>query len=233
MRKSIRWVAAVSATLALVACGKKTQSENAVSAGADSMAAASPMTDTANRAAAAPQLNDANIAALLDEANAADSAAGKIASTKGSNADVKAFGQQMMRDHHTLRKQGQDLAKKLNLTPQPPANDTIPSHASKMADSLNKMPKGKDWDRFYIDHEVSMHQAVLSLLSSAQGAAQNAELKDLIQKATPNVQAHLAKAQQIQSKLGGATASASGTGTTGTASTGGAYGASGAGPKKP
>ena len=232
MRKSFGWVAAVSATLALVACGKKTQSENAVSAGADSMAATSPMTDTANKTAAAPQLSDANIAALLDEANAADSAAGKIASTKGTSSDVKAFGQQMMRDHHTLRKQGQDLAKKLNLTPQPPANDTIPSHASKMADSLNKMPKSKDWDRFYIDHEVAMHQAVLGLLSAAGGAAQNAELKDLIQKATPNVQAHLAKAQQIQSKLGGSTtASATGAGTSG--STSGTAGTSASGTKKP
>ena len=46
-------------------------------------------TDTAAAAAATattPALTDANIAALLDEANAADSAAGKIASTKGTNA---------------------------------------------------------------------------------------------------------------------------------------------------
>src|SRR5262245_48303772 len=70
-----------------------------------------------------PPLTDVNIAAILDAANAADSIVGKIASTKGTNAQVKAFGVMMMRDHHTLRKQGEDLVKKLNVTPAMPAGD--------------------------------------------------------------------------------------------------------------
>ena len=41
---------------------------------------------------------------------------------------------------------------------------------------------------------------------TALGAAQNAELKDLITKAAPNLQAHLAKAQDIQGKLNAAPA---------------------------
>jgi putative membrane protein len=166
----------------------------------------------ANAAAAPPpapapaQLNDANIAALLDEANAADSADGQLASTKGTAASVKDFGRQMMRDHHSLRKQGQDLAKKLNLTPQPPANDTLPATAKKMHDSLSAMAKGAAWDKAYIDHEVAVHQFVQSLLQTAQGAAQDTSLKALITKAQPNIQGHLAKAQDIQGKLGNAPA---------------------------
>jgi len=41
-----------------------------------------------------------------------------MATTKGTKADVRAFGVLMMKDHHALRVAGNDLAKKLNLTPR-------------------------------------------------------------------------------------------------------------------
>jgi putative membrane protein len=151
-----------------------------------------------------PALTDQNIAALLDAANAADSAGGKLASTKGTNAEVKEFGRTMMRDHHMLRQKGQDLAKKLSLTPQMPAGDTLEASAKRMLDSMTAMAKGAAWDKAYIDGEVMAHQNVLNLLQTAQNSAQNAELKALITEATPAVQGHLTKAQAIQSKLAAA-----------------------------
>jgi len=171
-------------------------------------------TDTTSKAAAtptpppAPALTDANIAALLDEANAADSANGSLAASKGTAASVKQFGRMMAHDHHELRKQGQDLAKKLNLTPQAPANDTLPAMAQKLSDSLKATPKGAAFDKLYIDDEVAVHQYVQGLLQTAQGAAQDTSLKALITKAQPLIQAHLTKAQDIQSKLGSSTAAA-------------------------
>lgn len=212
-RISLRAAALVVAAITLGACGKdRKQSENAVSAGADSMAA------TAARAAdsarpATPALTDANIVAILDGANVADSSAGAIAAKKATNAEVRAFGQTMMRDHHALRKQGQDLAKKLGVTPALPAGDSSAAQSAAWNNQLNSLAKGAAWDKAYIDHEVTYHQAVLQTAAAALSAAQNAALKDLIQKATPNIQAHLAHAQQLQTKLAGATASAAGAGT--------------------
>ena len=229
-RIGYRGTVVLAAALALAACGKKdnagTDTGMAMS-GTDTgaMAAGTANAGTAagstSGTAAAPQLNDANIVALLDEANAADSAAGTMAATKGTSASVKEFGKDMARDHHNLRTQGQDLAKKLNVTPQPPANDTLPKHASMMADSLGKQAKGAAWDKAYIDHEVAMHQAVLDLATAAQNQAQNAELKALITKAAPIIQGHLKNAQAIQAKLGGGatTASAGASGATTTKTT--------------
>lgn len=153
-----------------------------------------------------PALTDQNIAAMLDAANAADSAGGKLASTKGTNSEVKEFGRTMMRDHHMLRQKGQDLAKKLSLTPQMPAGDTLETSAKRMMDNMTAMPKGAAWDKAYIDNEVAVHQSVLNLLQTAQNSAQNADLKALITEATPAVQGHLTKAQAIQSKLASAPA---------------------------
>ena len=187
-------VAALSIAV-LAACTKDNAGTTDTTTVPDSATAATATTTD-------PALTDANIAALLDEANMADSAAGKIASTKGTNADVKAYGVMMMNDHHALRKAGQDLVAKLGVTPTPPANDSLPAKAQMIADSLNAIPKGAAWDRWYITNEVAVHQMVLGLIDTALGAAQNAELKDLLTKARPNIEAHLKRAQDIQTKLG-------------------------------
>jgi putative membrane protein len=189
----------------LVACKKGTE-------GADSAALA----DSAAKAAAAapppaptpPPLTDANIVALLDEANAGDSTIAVIAVAKGTAASVKNFARTMIRDHHQLRKAGQDLAKKLNLTAAPPANDTLPAGVQKAADNLKAMPKGPDWDKAYIGGEVAAHQAVLAMLQTAQGAATDTSLKALIVKATPAIERHLKSAQDIATKLNSAPAAA-------------------------
>jgi len=182
---------------------------------ADSAAAADSAAKAAAAAAppAAPApapLTDANIAAILDNANMADSAAGNIAATKGTNAEVKSFGREMMRDHHALRKAGQDLAKKLNLTPAMPAGDTSVAAATNWQNTLTSLPKGAAFDTAYINHEVAYHQAVLSTAQAALGAAQDTSLKALITKAAPNIEAHLKHAQSIQSKLSASARSDSG-----------------------
>ena len=204
--RSMAMVSACVLGVLWAACSKSGSNADSVAAATDTSAkpaAATPTTDTTATATATP-LTDANIAALLDEANAGDSAMGKLAATKATNASVKDFGRTMERDHHKLREQGQALAKKENLAPTAPSNDTLASSASKMQDNLNSMSKGKDWDKAYIDNEVAVHQSVLNLLQTAQTAATDTSLKALITKAQPLIQAHLTKAQSIQTKLASA-----------------------------
>ena len=165
-------------------------------------AAATPAAAPAPAAPAAPALTDPNIVAILDQANASDSARGRLAETKGTSADVKSFGRLMVGEHHSLRAQGQALAKKLNVTPEMPAGDQSEAQAKTEMDSLNAMPKGAAWDKAYINYEVGYHQAVLDVATKALGAAQNEELKKLIQAAAPVIQHHLDRAKAIQTKMG-------------------------------
>ena len=185
----------VLAGLTISACAKK---DGAVT---DSTGAVIDTTGTGAAATLNPAWSDANIFALLDEANAADSAHGFIASTKGTSAAVRDFGKQMMRDHHALRVQGEALAKRMSVTPTPPAGDTLPAQAQRVADMLGTTAKGKDFDKAYIDHEVEMHKNVLDLATRAMTAAQSTELKNMIQKAAPAIQGHLDKAQAIQRNM--------------------------------
>jgi putative membrane protein len=208
--------ALLCAATVVAACSKGDKTADSAKAADSSTAAASAAAPPPAPAPAAATLTDPNIAAILDAANMTDSSSGAVAATKATDREVRTFGRDMMRDHHALRKMGQDLVKKLNVTPALPAGDNSQAAATAWHDSLTAMPKGAAFDRAYIDHEVSYHQAVLQTAQSALGAAQNAELKSLIQKAAPNIQAHLEHAQKIQSRLGGAGAGAT-TGASGAA----------------
>lgn len=151
----------------------------------------------------APALTDANIFAILDMADAHDSAGGALASTRGTSADVKAFGREMVKDHRAMRKEGEDLARTLGVTTEPPLNDSTQAMHDSAAAVLKALPKGRDFDRAYIDHTVGAHQEVLNKVRSLRGVTKNAEIQGLIDKATPKIQEHLDKAMDIQRKLGG------------------------------
>jgi putative membrane protein len=172
----------------------------------DPGAAAAMRSDTADPTAGTGELTDANIVALLDEANMADSASGAYAFGKATNPEVKAFAKLMMGEHHALRVQGQQLAKKLNVTPQPRANDPLKPAAEAEMAALKAAPKGAQFDRTYIEQEVAIHKAVLDLAEQAHGATQNQELKALIEKAKPVIEKHRDRAEELQKKLGKPTA---------------------------
>lgn len=199
---SRRTAAAFLLVLAVAACSKKDTetSDTGMAINTDTGRVAA-MSDTGMSATPAATMSDANIFYMLDRANMLDSSGGSTASTKGTNSEVRDFGKRMMRDHHQLRQQGADLAMRLNITPVPPANDTTQAMMDKAMSTLNGAAKGKDFDKAYIDNEVETHKEVLEMATSMANQAQNAELKNLIQKAAPAIQAHLDMAQSIQGKL--------------------------------
>jgi putative membrane protein len=158
---------------------------------------------TSGAPAATPKsgLTDANIVALLDAANKADSAGGAVASKKATRADVKAFARLMMGEHHALRQEGQQLAKQLGVEPKAPERDPLAPYVASEMKALQSTPKGAEFDRTYIDNEVTIHQAVLDLANQARVTTQTPQLRELIEKAIPTIQKHLEQAQSIQKQL--------------------------------
>jgi putative membrane protein len=147
--------------------------------------------------------NDAQIAAIVVTANQVDIDAGRLAASKATNPDVKAYGQMMVTDHTGVNKQATDLAGKLGVKPEdnPTAQSLKTGGTDNMA-NLNKL-SGAAFDKAYIDHEIAYHQAVLDAVDKTLiPSAQNAELKALLVKVRPAFAAHLEKAKQIQASLG-------------------------------
>ena len=190
---------------ALAACSssnRKAGSEQSQTASADS-SADTAAAGASGAPAAAPQggLTDANIVALLDAANKADSSAGALAAKKATNAEVKAFARLMMSEHHALRAAGQALAKQLGVEPKAPERDPLAPYVANEMRTLQSTAKGAEFDRVYIDNEVSVHQAVLDLANQARVITQTPQLKELIEKAIPVIRKHLDQATALQKKL--------------------------------
>jgi len=147
-------------------------------------------------------VDDAQIASIVVTANQVDIDAGKLASSMGSNAEVKKFGQQMVTDHTGVNKQATDLVTKLKVTPKDnPTSQALKKGGDENVASLKKL-KGAAFDKAYIDHEVAYHQQVLDAVDKTLiPGASNAELKALLEKVRPAFVAHLEHAKQVQSSL--------------------------------
>jgi putative membrane protein len=146
---------------------------------------------------------DPQIAAIVVTANQVDIDAGKLAKGKTKNKDVKAFAQQMITDHTAVNKQATQLVGKLKVKPEPnPTSESLKKGGDENIANLKKL-KGKDFDKAYVDHEVDYHQQVLDAIDKTLiPSAKNAELKGLIEKVRPAIQAHLDHAKHLQSELG-------------------------------
>src|SRR5438105_3408133 len=146
---------------------------------------------------------DPQIAAIVVTANQVDIDAGKLATTKAHAKEVKAFAQQMITDHTGVNKQATELVTRLKVKPE--ENDTSRSIKQGGDDNLAKLKnlKGAEFDRAYVDHEVTYHQTVIDALDKTLVPnAKNEELKALLIKVRPAFVAHLEHARILQAKMG-------------------------------
>jgi len=148
-------------------------------------------------------LDDPTIVAIFDAANTADIETGTLAAERGSSKEVRDFGSMLARDHKQVRQLGRDLAKKLAVTPTPPADDQgAKDHAAAMT-RLRSL-KGAAFDEAFLQHEAAFHKAVIDAVTSTLlPAIQNADLKALVVQVAPAFQAHMIAAQNLEKKLAG------------------------------
>jgi putative membrane protein len=152
--------------------------------------------------AQAAKPTDPQIAHIAYTAGVIDIAAAKQALEKTSNKEVKAFAEDMVRDHEAVNKQALDLVKKLNVKPED--NDTSKTLSKNAADKLAELGKlkGAQFDKAYVANEVAYHKAVDNALETQLiPSANNAELKSLLQTGLKIFQGHEQHAEQVAAKL--------------------------------
>ncbi|MGC1467293.1 MAG: DUF4142 domain-containing protein [Pseudolabrys sp.] len=146
--------------------------------------------------------NDAQIAHIAYTAGLADIANAQQALKKTKNKEVRAFAQDMARDHKAVNDKALALVKKLKVTPQD--NDTSKSIAKGQADARAKLSKlkGAAFDKAYIANEVAYHKTVNGALETVLiPSASNAELKSLLETGLKIFQGHLEHAEHVASEL--------------------------------
>jgi putative membrane protein len=145
---------------------------------------------------------DPQIAHIAYTAGVIDINAAKQAISKTSNKEVKAFAEDMARDHEAVNKQALDLVKKLKVTPED--NDTSKALSKQASDKLAELGKlnGAAYDKAYIENEVAYHKAVDSALETQLiPSATNPELKSLLQTGLKIFQGHEQHAEHVAASL--------------------------------
>lgn len=192
----------VAAVLALSACQTDQADPAADSAALDtSMVATAPATSPVTATAGA--VTDPQIAAIVVAANTADIEAGELARDQAADPRVREFGERMITDHTAVNQQATELVQRLGVTPEEnPTSQQIAQDGEQTRQRLSGL-SGAEFDRAYIDHEVSFHQTVLDALDDTLiPNAQNAELRALLEQTRPAIAAHLDAARDIQGSLG-------------------------------
>jgi putative membrane protein len=151
-------------------------------------------------------LDDATIVAIFDAANTADIETGRLAAERGHSKEVRDFGAMLVRDHTTVRQMGRDLAKRLGVTPTPPADDaSAKAHAQAMATLRAK--SGTAFDHAFLQHEDAFHASVIDAVKTTLlPAIQNAELRELVVKVAPAFEAHMLAARNLDRQIAGSAA---------------------------
>lgn len=150
---------------------------------------------------AAQRPNDPTIVAIFDAANTADIETGRLAAERGINDKVRAFGKMLATDHTNVREMGRALAKRLGVTPTPPAGD---ASAKAHREAMTKLRglSGAAFDRAFLEHEIAFHKAAIEAVTTTLlPAASNAELKALIEKVAPAFVAHEKAAEMLLKDL--------------------------------
>jgi putative membrane protein len=150
----------------------------------------------------APKPTDPQIAHIAYTAGALDVEAGKQALAKSKNKDVRAFAEDMVRDHSAVNDQALALVKKLKVTPED--NDTSRALTKQAAAKRAELAKldGAAFDKAYVANEVAYHKTVNGALESLLiPSASNGELKSLLQTGLKVFQGHEQHAEHVAADL--------------------------------
>jgi putative membrane protein len=127
----------------------------------------------------------------------AEVALAKLAQTKSSNAEVKAFAEKLEQDHTKANDELKTLAQSKNVT--------LPSTMSKMhqakEDKLSKL-SGAAFDRAYIADMLADHKKDVAEFERQSTQATDPDVKAFAAKTLPTLKDHLQQVQQLSKTVG-------------------------------
>ena len=145
---------------------------------------------------------DPQIADIAYTADEIDIKNAQLALQKSHNAQVRAFAEDMIRDHTAVNEKALALLKRLNVKPED--NATSRSLVQQADQERKKLAglSGAAFDKTYAENEVAYHKTVNAALQTTLiPSAQNPELKSLLQTGLKIFQGHEQHAEQLTNAL--------------------------------
>ncbi|WP_158045310.1 DUF4142 domain-containing protein [Skermanella pratensis] len=163
-----------------------------------------------------PPISDPKFVEQATAAGLAEVEVSKIAAQKATSPDVKAFAQEMVRDHETANAELKKIAEASGFPTEgskgSPPTTGEQGAALQPAQSLETL-SGAEFDREYMVMQVKDHDDAVKLYEAQAANSQDDELRGFATAQLPALKRHLERARAIADPLIGSEAA---TGTTGT-----------------
>jgi putative membrane protein len=126
---------------------------------------------------------------------------GQAAKDRASNAEVKSFGEKLVKDHseenqkltQLASQKGIDLAKETD-------KDTAQDHGKMVMDLEKKT--GAEFDRAFVKHTLKDHKKDISKFEKASRELEDAELRSFANNCLPKLREHQMEAERLARSLG-------------------------------
>ena len=196
----------VCAAILIAGCagnGDKSNTDSTSTAtSATSASPASSTPDSANTPVDPAHYTDPNILAKEITGDSGEVAIATMARDKASSAAVKRYAELLVSDHSKGQKEATELAKNVSISPQTARGDTTTQAIAHAMTRLQGLAKGAAFDTAFVNHEVEDHQQDIKDAQAMSGAANNAQVKALVEKSLPELRKHLDQAQKLSGKKG-------------------------------
>lgn len=147
----------------------------------------------------AAALNDGQSAQFVIVASQGEVTVAELAVKTSTNADVKKFAEELVKDHTAMVQEFQALAAQEKLTLQD--SEELKKAVDKGKQVLAKLQtlKGNDFDKAFLDEQIDCHDDAIEMLENNMiPNAKNAAVKAALQKGLTSMEAHLNRAIAIR-----------------------------------
>lgn len=147
------------------------------------------------------KLSDGEGAEVLVKINESEIDASQLAKRKATHKQVKDYAKMMVDHHKDNEKETKQMARKHDLDfKKTDMSKSFEAQADDIEKTLKKTSK-EDFDRAYIDSQITMHEKALKTVSSLIDSAQNAAYKAHLEKTRDAISTHLAHAKEVQGMI--------------------------------
>lgn len=194
--------------LVLAGCSSKESNQSAADTAATASAAGTSTGATTGASAstaggevaASPAIsnwNDNNIVDHVATGDKGEVSLAKLAESKATIPAVKDYARMLVTDHSKSEKDVRSLESKAKLPAKPASDDTTSKANQDLMKKFSAMPRGKDWDSTWVQHEYDDHQHDIADAKAMQSQAKDDQLKQLLGNELPVLQKHLDAAQKL------------------------------------
>jgi putative membrane protein len=160
----------------------------------------------ATSAAAKTKLSGADKTFVMKaaEGGMAEVELGRLAASKATDPDVKAFGQRMVDDHSKANDKLKAIASEEGIT----LPTALKGEMKTLNDKLSKA-SGAEFDKMYMSHMVSDHKKDVAEFEKESKNGKDSDVKGFATDTLPTLREHLQMAQTTATKVGAMTSHAS------------------------